>query len=125
MPIVDNHVEYEIPPEIDEKIPEYFYLAMAGELCSIFGVDIFVENEDGDYPISYVSSTGGWYGALWATCEKLDLVWFREYWDALEWYDSDILDGIIEDRIIEKFIESKKSDGPNIYYRHLIQSMHN
>ena len=119
MPIIDGHVEYEIPPEIDERIPDYFYIAMAGELCSVFGIDIFIKDEDDNYPLFYVSSTGGWYEALKATCKKLDMKWFLDYWVTLEWYDSDVLDGYIEDRIIEEFIDNRDSR-PNCYYKYLV-----
>lgn len=47
MPIVANNgdisVEYSIPEEIDSKIPSYFYIAFAGELCSILGPIIFTK----------------------------------------------------------------------------------
>lgn len=129
------HVEYEIPQEIDSKIPEYFYFAMAGELCSIFGPRIFdrIEyaeyDEDGNvlpsstddsesYYYSLDSGTGGWYEAFKMTCRKLGLDWLLDYWKTLEWYDSDIFDGIIEERIIEKFVMSE-DNRCNAYYKWL------
>ena len=48
------------------------------------------------------------------------MMWLLEYWNTLEWYDSDIFDGIIEDRIIDKFIESEDSHC-NAYYRFLVE----
>ena len=36
-------VEYEIPKDVDARIPEYFYMALAGELFSIFGRRLFGE----------------------------------------------------------------------------------
>lgn len=139
MPIVEKEgsvfVEYTIPEEIDNKIPQYFYYAMAGELCSIFGPEIFqkitdVEYDDAgnrippkdDVDHSYYdldSSSGGWYEALRMTCKKLDMEWLINYLDSLEWYDSDIFDGIIEDRIIEKFI-NVKNQNCNVYYKYLV-----
>jgi hypothetical protein len=123
MPI-DNkgNLHYHIPEEIENRIPEYFYIAMAGELCSIFGWQIFEKQED-----SYISeiepyydlasSTGGWYEAFKATCKKLDMNWLLEYYRTLAWYDSDMFDGVIENRIITNFIE--KDDNANSYYRYL------
>ena len=139
MPIVNENgsvfVRYTIPEEIDKKIPEYFYYAMMGELCSIHGPMMFekipwIEFDDegseipetGDESQDYYdldSSTGGWYEALRATCNKLNMNWLLEYWKTLEWYDSDIFDGIIEDRIIKKCIETEPSNC-NPYYKYLV-----
>ena len=51
------------------------------------------------------------------TCEKLNMEWLVEYHDSLEWYDSDLFDGEMEDMIIEQFIEAE-SAGTNVYLRH-------
>lgn len=129
MPIVghdkDVHVEYNIPTEIDLKIPSYFYIALAGELCSILGPQIFNKitdlDEDTEEEFSYYdfdSGTGGWHAAFKATCEKLDLLWLLNYYDALEWYDSDVFDSIIEDRIVTHFID--KDNHCNEYYKYLM-----
>jgi hypothetical protein len=140
MPIVghgkDVHVEYSIPEAIDKRIPEHFYIAMAGELCSIFGPQIFEKiewydydeegneipnsrNEEFDY-YDLDSSTGGWYEAFKETCIKLNLRWLVDYHSTLEWYDSDIFDGIIEARIIKNFLEKENSPA-NSYYKYLIK----
>ena len=74
MSIVDNgtdvHVEYQIPDEIKSKIPQHFYSALAGELCSVFGRMIFDKDESGVYGISYIGGTTGWMEALKMTSEK-------------------------------------------------------
>ena len=139
MPIIIGehvYVEYKIPKEIDSRIPDYFYYAMAGELVSIFGPHIL---EKVDYPeydddgnqipgdpnvdASYydlASGTGGWYEAFKMTCKKLDMMWLMDYYKTLEWYDSDIFDGIIENRIIENYIEKDHiNDHANCYYKYL------
>ena len=140
MPIINEndsvYVSYEIPKEIDSRIPDHFYYAMAGELVSIFGPHIL---EKADYPeydddgnqipgdpnvdVSYYDlalSTGGWYEAFKMTCKKLDMMWLMDYYKTLEWYDSDIFDGIIEDRIIENYIEKDHiNDHANCYYKYL------
>lgn len=116
MPIIDDFAKYTIPEEIDSRIPEYFYPAMAGELCSIYGSEIL--QQIGDY-FDMDSSTRGWYEAFKMTCKKLNMDWLLDYWNSLEWYDSDIFDGIIEDRIIEKFI-NVKDQNCNVYYNYLV-----
>lgn len=129
MPIVghdkDVHVEYSIPTEIDLKIPSYFYIALAGELCSILGPQIFNKitdfDEDTEEEFSYYdfdSGTSGWYAAFKTTCKKLDLQWLLNYYDTLKWYDRDIFDGIIEDRIVTRFID--KDNHCNEYYKYLM-----
>ena len=124
-----------IPKEIDDKIPDYFYPAMAGELCSIFGPSIFRKipmddmDDDGNRRVNWEKyyydlhvGTGGWIEALWATCKKLDMEWFSDYWLKLEWYDFDILDDILEDRIVKNFIDNKGQTVTS-YYRHLTDSV--
>lgn len=139
MPVIkednDVRIEYTIPKNVDERIPDYFYFAMAGELCCVFGPQIFQQIDGVEYdeegnrlaPIDdadymyydLCSSTGGWNAAFKATCEKLDMGWLLDYYDTLEWYDSVILDGVIEKRIIEKVVEEETS-GSNPYYEHLV-----
>ena len=132
------YVKYKIPKEIDSRIPEYFYYAMAGELVSIFGTWILEKqdypeydddgneihgdlNVDGSY-YDLNSSTGGWNEAFKMTCKKLDMMWLMDYYETLEWYDSDIFDGIIENRIIENYIEKDHMhDHANCYYKYLCQ----
>ena len=134
------YVNYEIPQEIDSRIPNYFYYAMTGELVSIFGPLIlekidYLEYEydddgnqipgDPNVDASYYdlnSSTGGWNEAFKMTCKKLDMMWLMDYYRTLECYDSDIFDGIIEDRIIENYIEKDHMhDHANCYYKYLCQ----
>ena len=112
-----------IPEEIENRIPEYFYIAMAGELCSIFGYTVFEKYTDPDDPedegyYDLDSSTGGWYEAFKATCNKLNMSWLLDYYKTLEWYDSDMFDGIIENRIITNFIMAKDHHA-NSYYQYL------
>lgn len=138
MPMNDN--EYKIPEGIDSRIPEYFYPAMAGELCAVYGPDIlkvaelYAEDDGEDnklspeeydehpfYNLDFVTCTGGWYQALRATCKKLDMMWFYEYHSSLEFYDSDILDNIIAERIEERFIKAKEWN--DSYYKYLLDDL--
>ena len=126
MPIVGNRnsarIEYQIPDEVKSRIPQHFYSALAGELCSVFGCMIFGKDASGVYGIAYISSTAGWMEALKMTCEKLDMAWLLDYYNSLPWYDSDMFDGEIEYKIISEFIEvDQKPESVNAYYEFLLQ----
>lgn len=111
MPIIRNgdgtYVEYRIPEELQSKIPDYFYTAMAGELISVYGweksKDMFFSEEENEC-INLDSGTVLWAQAFKAACQKLNMSWLFQYYETLPWYDSDIFDGIIEDEICRKFI---------------------
>lgn len=110
MPIVGTgknvHIEYKIPDEIKNKLPRYFPAAFAGELCSVFGPMIFEKDETNIYTLSYLGGTAGWVEALKMTCKKLGMDWLWNYYNSLEWYDSDLFDGEVEDMIVSTFIEN-------------------
>ena len=117
--------DYKIPEEIANRIPAYFYYAMAGELLSIYGLQLFElrkEDEDDEGYYDLDSSTYGWNEAFKATCRKLDMWWLVEYYDTLDWYDGDLFDGEIEDEIIEIFCTKDRIiEHPNCYYRYLCE----
>lgn len=136
MPIVGEgnnvHVEYKIPDDIKSRIPEYFYYAMAGELVSVMGASVLdllevpLECSDGtedyDYYYDLHNSTSGWGMAFKMTCYKLDMMWLVDYWNTLEWYDSDIFDGEIEWEIIGLIKNGKiECNGANDYYKYLLK----
>lgn len=126
MPIVGNgkntHIEYQIPEKIKNKIPQHFYIAFAGELCSVFGHMIFQKDESDVYSLFYVSSTAGWNEALKMTCQKLNMCWLLDYYNSLEWYESDLFDGEMEDKIVSEFIEADQAQAnANAYYKFLFQ----
>lgn len=108
--------EYKLPNEIDSKIPEAFYYALAGKLFAVFG-PVILDDHDGEY-YDFDSGTAGWYEAFAATCRELHLDWFLDYYNSLDWIMSDQLDGIIEDRIAEKVM--KNFCNANAYYKFLI-----
>ena len=125
---INESLGYKIPKEIKEKIPEYFYYAMGGELVSIFGVEVLtpedkndVINENTVYEIDFVTSTSGWYEAFKATCKKLDLQWLLDYHETLDWYKSDLFDDEIAQEIIKYFSSEPKSRA-NSYYLYLVNS---
>ena len=117
---------YEIPKEIKDQIPDHFYYALWGELVGVFGpsvieIENYYQSEDGKafaplYGLSYCTSTTGWDVALWATCQKLDLMPVFEYYDKLPWYDSDRFDGEIEEEMV-KHMPGRKNANP--YYQYL------
>ena len=113
--------EYIIPEDIDSRIPDYFYSAMAGELFSVVG---WAYSRDIFYPeqcpecVDLDAGTEGWSVALEMTCKKLDMEWLWEYHESLPWQESDILDGIIEQRIRQRFMNSSL-DRAGDYYAYL------
>ncbi len=111
--------KYSIPKEIKDKIPDYFYIAMAGELVSIFGIDVLDKYDCYElYAFEYHESTAGWVEAFKATCKKLSMNWLYDYWDKLEWYDSDWFDGEIGVGIAN--IMPMLGNHANSYYLYLI-----
>lgn len=109
-------MEYKVPEEILEKIPQHFWPAFAGELVSTFGLMIFEKEEGSDfYALNYVSSTSGWNAALRITCNKLDIKWLFDYYDKLEWWQSDMFDGEFEELLIKNFVEAKDLPSSTYY----------
>lgn len=100
---------YKIPEDILSKIPEYFWSAFAGELVSVFGPHA-LEKVDDSYNLYFLTGTMGWNAALKMTCRKLDMYWLYEYYDKLQWWESDMFDGEFEDLIVSKFVEADKDD---------------
>lgn len=120
----DICLDCKIPSEIKDKIPDYFYPAMCGELVAIFGPDILnrvydeIDDEiDDDYYYDLQISTSGWSQAFGETCKKLDLIWLLNYYQKLDWYRSDIFDGEIAGEITKRVLEKEHN---NSYYMHLM-----
>lgn len=98
--------EYKIPEEILAKIPDGFWEKFAMELIKIFGSYIFdKEEETGDRYLIYHPSTIGWAKAFMKTCRAFELIDILEYYNKLEWYDSDVFDDEICS-LLEKKYES-------------------
>lgn len=113
-------MDYKIPADILTKIPQYFWPAFAGELVSTLGLAVFQKDEDSQYGLYFLGSTFGWNAALRMTCEKLNMKWLFDYYDKLEWWQSDMFDGEFEDLLIKNFVESR--DNPeHAYYSWLIK----
>lgn len=111
-------MEYKIPEEILSKIPQHFWPAFAGELVSTLGLGVF--DKENDYYVLYdVSGTFGWNAAFRMTCNKLEMKWLYEYYDKLEWWESDRFDSEVEDLLIKNFVEVEATPA-NTYYAWLI-----
>lgn len=86
---------YRIPPEIKSKIPGYFFAALAGELFAIYDMSVFDKDEDGIPEFTYHAGSFAWGFAFWMACKKCDMKWLFDYYDGLEWYESDCFDSEI------------------------------
>ena len=105
--------------KILSNIPDYFYPAFAGELVSVFGIEILEPSETGEVPLFYISGTTGWNAALRMTCKKLGIDWLMSWYDELEWFDSDNFDGELVEMMETKFLDNS-SESNNSYYRWVI-----
>lgn len=91
-------------------------------MCSVFGLRIFEKDEDDIYNLYYVEGTYAWAEAFKMTCWKLDMKWLMDYYDSLEWCDSDLFDGEIENKLISEFVEAKGIE-VDTYYQFLIKKL--
>lgn len=111
---------YEMNKVLNE-IPDHFWLAFAGELVGVYGPGIFEKFDEG-YAIYFHTGTNGWAMALRMACEKVNLVWLWEQWKKFNWWDSDMFDGSLADRIVKNVIEADLGSwaGSGDYYTWLI-----
>ena len=110
--------------EIFAKLPVHFWSAFAGELVAIFGIDIFQKDKDGLRQLDYMGGTSGWSAALNSVCHRLDIKWFCEWYDALDWMESDKFDGELIDELIKRvgsYEDSRKYGVEGSYYRWLMK----
>ena len=111
---------YSIPKEVNERIPDYFYQAFAGELFAVFGyktaMRMFEQCDKG--VIDLCAGSSGWLMAFEMTCAKLNMMWLYNYRHELEWDSASIFDLRIESRIAERFAEVD-SDSAGDYYMYL------
>lgn len=92
-------------------IPDYFYIAFAGEITSIYGLGVWND-------IDYIGSENGIVQALKMTCRKLSLMWIYRKYDAMEWYDGDVYLGKLVGKAKKAITNMKR--GNNAYYRYLL-----
>ena len=107
MPLVrkedgDVRPEYQIPDNIKKLITYDFLKEFRAQLFRInkgYSLDTFAE-----YGIPVNTSAGGWTAAFFNACSNTNNFKLFDYWNKLEWYDSDIFDGELADMLIEKHL---------------------
>lgn len=119
------NIGYKVPDEVKHKIPDYFFFAMAGELVSVFGSSILELQTDSTQPYyDFNLGTAGWTVAFKAACTKLDMRWLINYYEGLDYYESDIFDAWVECEIAIKFCEHDRTqDHANPYYSHWLSKL--
>ena len=111
--------EYKIPKDIEEKIPNSFYIALGGELTSIFGLDVW-HVADGVRGADYIAGSAGVCYAIKMVCQKLNMMWLYDYYDQIPWYESDQFDGIVIDRAFGEVSKGCRLGYANPYYLYLV-----
>lgn len=103
----DSFFDYKIPEDILAKFPDEFWKAFAEELSTIFKCNIFAAypENNGDRVLDYIPGTIGWVHAFKKSCEHFGLNGIFEYYDKLEWYDSDLFDVEICSLLEKKYVE--------------------
>ena len=99
MPITENGFEYTIPKEIYDSIPDEFWNNFRHELYMIGGLSLC---EEAGYSALDDGGTGGWFTALYNACKSSNCLHVFDYYNSLEWYDSDIFDGIISEDMAKR-----------------------
>lgn len=100
MDIYDHEIVYSDAKALKEKLPDEFFGILLTKLVKIFPNCL--------KPLIFYdlhSSSAGWHEALEETCNELKVNWVLDYWNAQPWYNSDILDGVIEDEIITRYLQ--------------------
>ena len=89
--------KYTIPEEIKKLMTYDFLKEFRNQLFAIFELDL----ETYANRLYGFESTVGWANALQDACHNTgkDDIW--NYWNELEWYDSDIFDSELSDMLIE------------------------
>ena len=104
--------------EVLAKLPNYFWGGFLGELVGVFGIDILDVDDEGMHNINYYDSTCGWVMAFRMTCYKLDMMWLREWHDAMDLMESDDFDGELVNGLIARFASGVEfNESP--YSKHL------
>ena len=100
MPILDNgSIHYEMPEKYKAMIDSTFCKNFLRELHLIWGFSL----EDFNWEsIGYCEGTSGWYVAFTNTCRTMQLDELFLYYRNLPWYDSDLFDAQLSDRLVEE-----------------------
>lgn len=132
-------LNYKVPENILMRIKKEFYIALLGELVSVFGPHILNKIDESTWSdeereifcttdelneetlesyYNFNSSTCGWSVAFEMTCRKMNMQWLYDYYKNLPTYvESDIFDGVIEANVGKVLDEMKEeSHFVNPYY---------
>lgn len=99
MPITENGFEYTIPKEIYDLIQDEFWNNFRHELYMIGGLSLC---EEFCYSALDSGGTAGWTVAMYNTCKISSCLWLFEYYNSLQWYESDIFDRIVSEEILKR-----------------------
>ena len=113
---MEKIINYKQINSIIDSIPEPFYYGLLGELVSVFGPTILSPIDKSYY--DFYSGTSGLFEAMRMTCKKLHIEWILEKYGEMPWYDADMLDGRVE----EKLSALMKDDWPHVnsYYKFIM-----
>lgn len=114
--------EISVSKNMLQRLPEAFWAAFAGELVSVFGIDIFRSEDDvqGARAIDYVTGTCGWHVALKAACREVGDEWFYEWYDSLDWIKSDEFDcDLVEE--LKAHVMDPDEKSRHAYYEWLVK----
>lgn len=91
---------YAIPEEKKKLITKEFADEFVRQMILVFGGDDSQTQADWFKQSGvHITGTGGWGTALKTTAEALNCPELYDYYDSMEWYDSDIFDGELYDII--------------------------
>lgn len=99
------------PPYIEECLTPDFLHTLKEECESIFGHDVLLRDDGGVVMLQPLAGTNGYAEALQRTCERLNTPQIMEFWNSLEWYDSDAFDSDLIDRIGSLFSNEENKGG--------------
>lgn len=104
-------VDHKVQEKVFDRLPAYFWAGFAGELVAVFGLDIFDEDNEGDWsPVYFMTGTSFWNQALKMACYKVGEEWLYTYYTELPWYESQIFNEGLVKLLIANFIGKRRSD---------------
>jgi hypothetical protein len=92
MPITDKGFEYKMPDEIKKKIPKEMLMTFKETLDSVFTDRVNLKGSTYNNYYFYLQETTGWGIAFKESCEKTNSMEIYEYYNSLDWFDSDLFD---------------------------------
>ena len=100
-----------------KDLPDYFYIALFGEMCSIDPSITYKQiSKIGGYGCA--CGTGLWVEAMKMSCMKLGIKDFMHKYNCLDCDNSDSVDYAIENKMIE-VIKKEKENNSNSYYKYI------